>query len=56
VKDGKAVSSLDRREVEDRILELAEQGRVVAAVNLTRRAYGYGLREARQFVQELIRG
>lgn len=38
--EGRTLSSRDRRELDDRILELAEQGRVVAAVNLTRRAYG----------------
>lgn len=54
--EGRPLDGLDRREAEDRILELAEQGRTVEAVNLARRVHGCGLQEAREFVEGLVRG
>ena len=38
---------------EDKILYLAERGNLMAATRLARRAYGLGLTEARQFVEDL---
>ncbi len=41
-------------QTEDKILELAASGEVIAATRLVRKIYGYSLAEARQFVDDLI--
>ena len=45
---------LDEEKLDALILELAETGQTMAAVKLVRRRYGYGLTEAKQFVDELV--
>jgi hypothetical protein len=47
--------SLDRAEMDSRILDLAERGRKLDAVKLAQTAYGYGLREALDFVEGLFK-
>ncbi len=44
---------MDRAELEDRLLPLAEQGERIAAARVARRACGMGLTEAREFVRSL---
>lgn len=47
-------ASGDQRERENRILELAESGDTFGAVKAARRLYGFSLKEARDFVDELM--
>lgn len=43
----------DKRQMEDQLIRLVEQGRTIAAVKLARQRYGMGLSEAKQFIDEL---
>lgn len=43
----------DRRQIDDRLIQLVEQGNTIAAVKLACRHYDMGLAEAREFVHEL---
>ena len=43
----------DKRQMEDQLIALAEQGKTIAAVKLARRRYGMGLTEAKKFIDEL---
>ena len=43
----------ERAELEDYLLELVESGDRMSAIKLVRVRYGYGLTEARRFVDEL---
>ena len=54
-KDYTHLESLDRKEQEARLLELAESGDMIGAIALARQLYSYDLTEAKQFVQELVR-
>jgi hypothetical protein len=49
------LEGLGRKEQEARLLELAESGDAISAVALARQLYSYGLTEAKQFVDSLIR-
>ena len=44
---------MESAELEDYLLELVESGDRMSAVKLVRVRYGYGLTEARRFVDEL---
>jgi hypothetical protein len=46
----------DQRQMEQRIVELVEQGRLLDATKLARQRYGYSLSEARTFVEQLRGG
>lgn len=39
---------------DDKTLELAERGRILAAIQLTKQVYGYDTTQARQFVESLL--
>lgn len=43
----------DKRQMEDQLIQLIEQGKTLAAVKLARQRYGMGLTEAKQFIDEL---
>lgn len=43
----------DKRQMEDQLIVLVEQGKTLAAVKLARRRYGMTLAEAKQFIDEL---
>lgn len=43
----------DKKQMDDQLINLVEQGKTLAAVKLARRRYGMGLTDARQFVKEL---
>jgi hypothetical protein len=45
----------DEKEMETRILELAERGKIIDATALARRRYGYDTRKAKEFVEELLK-
>lgn len=53
-KDYSNLESLDRKEQEGRLLELAESGDIIGAVTIARRLYSYDLTAAKQFVDELL--
>jgi len=44
----------DQKRMEDNILHLAERGNLLAATKLARRTYGFGLTEAKDFVEDLL--
>jgi hypothetical protein len=44
----------DKKQMDDKILTLAMGGKKIAAIKLARRAYGMGLREAKEFVDGLM--
>jgi anti-sigma regulatory factor (Ser/Thr protein kinase) len=48
------LTSSDKRQMEDRILFLAQRGNVMAAIKLARQAFGMNLTDAKKFVEELI--
>lgn len=45
----------DDREMETRILELAERGKIIDATALARRRYGYDAKKAKEFVDSLLK-
>lgn len=47
------VPTADKEKMERRIMELVEQGQMIEAVKLTRTRYGYSLKEAKDFVEQL---
>ena len=47
---------MTRDEQESHILDLAHAGQTIAAIKAAREVYGYGLAEAKQFVEGLTRG
>lgn len=47
------LETLTRDEQEKRLLDLVEQGNTIAAIQIARRLYGYGLTRAKQFVDGL---
>jgi hypothetical protein len=54
-KDFVNLETLDRKEQEARLLELAESGDVIGAVAMARKLYGYDLTTAKEFIDSLIR-
>src|SRR5581483_10194349 len=54
-KDYTQLESLDRKEQEARLLELAESGDVIGAIAIARKLYSYDLAAAKQFVESLTR-
>jgi ribosomal protein L7/L12 len=53
VRDYTGLGAMVQHEQESRLLELAENGRVMDAIRLARSLYGYDLTEAKQFVDGL---
>lgn len=43
----------DKRQMEDHLIELVEQGKTIAAIKIARQRYGMGLAEAKQFIDGL---
>jgi hypothetical protein len=54
-KDYTHLESLDRKEQEARLLELAESGDMIGAIAIARKLYSYDLTTAKQFVESLTR-
>lgn len=48
-----SASTNDRQEQENRILYLVERGDTIPAINLVRQLYGYSLKDARKFIDDL---
>jgi hypothetical protein len=48
------VSAGDKKDMEDKILRLAMDGRTMAAIRTARKVYGMGLAEAKTFVENLL--
>jgi len=55
VCDYTKTESSDTSQSEAQILELAERGKIIPAVRLAEKLYGYDTTEARQFVEGLLR-
>lgn len=53
-KDYVNLKGLDRKEQEERLLELAETGQIMEAITLARRLYSYDLKEAKTLVESLL--
>lgn len=53
-KDYSNLDTLDRKEQEARLLELAESGDIIGAVAMARKLYSYDLTTAKQFVDSLL--
>jgi hypothetical protein len=54
-RDYTNLESLDRREQESRLLELAESGDVIGAVAMARKLYSYDLVTAKEFIDSLLK-
>lgn len=54
-RDYVALAGLSREQQERRLLELAETGQTVAAIQIARRLYAYDLSQARAFI-DILRG
>jgi hypothetical protein len=54
VKDYTQKDSLDPKEIDGKILELAEKGKIIAATRLAKKAYNYQTTEAKKFVESLL--
>ncbi|HEX9264070.1 MAG TPA: hypothetical protein VF977_06850 [Candidatus Binatia bacterium] len=54
-KDFTNLETLERKEQEARLLELAESGDIIAAVAMARKLYAYDLTTAKEFIDSLIR-
>jgi len=54
-KDYTQLESLDRKEQEAQLLELAESGDMIGAIAVARRLYSYDLTTAKQFVESLLK-
>ena len=52
---GERWTHLKGKDLEDRILDLAERGKIFEAASLARQRYGYSLTESKIFVDELLR-
>ena len=47
---------VQKEELGDKILDLAERGKIMEAVSLVRQKYGYSLTRSKEFVEELLQG
>lgn len=45
----------DEKEMEAKIVDLAERGKIIDATALARRRYGYDTQRAKEFVEELLK-
>jgi len=51
--DYSKLRGMDRKQQEERLLQLAQAGDKIAAIKIARNLYGYDLRAARDFVEDL---